>query len=104
MLCQPCHSLLHPPGTLQVKETLGLGEAKAERAAERTTGHPHHKHTGVGTTAERPGTEYTGGVAGGQAYTGTAVSGGKVGAALSQPVLPTDASLHCIKYPMRARK
>lgn len=64
-----------PCSGLQVKETLGLGEAKAERAAERATGHPHHSHTGVGTTAERPGTGYTGGAAGGPGYTGAAVSG-----------------------------
>ncbi|KAL4448095.1 hypothetical protein ABPG75_005314 [Micractinium tetrahymenae] len=66
-----------PCDTLQVKETLGLGEAKAERAAERTTGHPHHAHTGVGTTAERPG--YTSGVAGGPAYAGTAGTEGAYG-------------------------
>ncbi|KAL4444890.1 hypothetical protein ABPG77_003940 [Micractinium sp. CCAP 211/92] len=62
-----------------VKETLGLGEAKAERAAERATGHPHHSHTGVGTTAERPGTGYTGGAAGGPGYTGAADTEGTYG-------------------------
>lgn len=72
--CGPSTLSLNPRSALQVKETLGLGEAKAERAAERTTGHPHHSHMGVGTSAERPATGYTGGVAGGPAYAGTAVS------------------------------